>query len=51
MYVIVYDFGTSSVKACLFSVGSQIEIVAKSTESYGLYVLKNGGVEQDVEEW
>ena len=51
MHVIVYDFGTSSVKACLFKIGSKIEIIAKSTEAYGLYVLKNGGVEQDVEEW
>ena len=42
MYVIVYDFGTSSLKTCLFDVGSEIRLVAASTASYGLYILENG---------
>ena len=51
MYVIVYDFGTSSLKTCLFDVGSEIRLVAASTASYGLYILENGGAEQDTQEW
>ncbi|MBE6472299.1 MAG: carbohydrate kinase [Coriobacteriaceae bacterium] len=51
MHVIVYDFGTSSLKTCLFDIGSEICLVAASTASYGLYVLENGGAEQDVQEW
>lgn len=51
MYVVVYDFGTSSVKTCLFRVDSEVNIVAHAAASYGLYILDNGGAEQDVEEW
>ena len=51
MYVIVYDFGTSSLKTCLFDISSTIRTVASSTASYKLYVLENGGAEQDAEEW
>ncbi len=51
MYVIVYDFGTSSLKACLFDIGSTIRTVVSSTASYNLYILENGGAEQDAEEW
>ncbi|MBQ9002018.1 MAG: FGGY-family carbohydrate kinase [Eggerthellaceae bacterium] len=51
MHVIIYDFGTSSLKTCLFDIGSEIRLVAASTASYGLYVLENGGAEQDAQEW
>ena len=51
MYVIVYDFGTSNVKTCLFRIDSEVNIVAHAAASYGLYILDNGGAEQDVEEW
>jgi len=51
MHVIVYDFGTSSLKTCLFDIGSGIRLEAASTASYGLYVLENGGAEQDTQEW
>ncbi len=51
MYVIIYDFGTSNLKACLFRIDSEVHTVASATASYGLYVLDNGGAEQDVEEW
>ena len=51
MYIIVYDFGTSSVKTCLFEIGSGIRLEAKSTAGYGLYISKDGGAEQDTEEW
>lgn len=51
MYVIIYDFGTSSVKTCLFEIDTGIELVANATASYGLYISDDGGAEQDTEEW
>lgn len=51
MYIIIYDFGTSSLKTCLFDVAEGIRIKAASSASYGLHVLENGGAEQDPEEW
>ncbi|OON85688.1 carbohydrate kinase [Oribacterium sp. C9] len=51
MYTIIYDFGTSSVKTCLFEIDSDIRIVASSTAAYGLYISGDGGAEQDTEEW
>jgi len=51
MYIIIYDFGTSSIKTCLFNIDSEIHIVANSTADYGIYISENGGAEQDPEEW
>ncbi|WP_031554821.1 xylulokinase [Oribacterium sp. FC2011] len=51
MYVIIYDFGTSSVKTCLFNIDSEIHLVANSTAGYGLYISDDGGAQQDTEEW
>ena len=51
MYVIIYDFGTSSLKTCLFEVDTQICLVASSTAGYGLYMSDDGGAEQDENEW
>ena len=51
MYIIIYDFGTSSVKTCLFRIDSEISVVASSTAAYGLYFSEDGGAEQDTEEW
>ena len=51
MYIIIYDFGTSSVKTCLFEIASEIKLVAGASASYGLYISDNGGAEQDTEEW
>ena len=51
MYVIVYDFGTSAVKACLFDINSTVRMICHSNAEYGLYILDNGGAEQDTEEW
>ncbi len=51
MYIIIYDFGTGSVKTCLFHIDSEIRIVANSTAEYGIYLSENGGAEQDTEEW
>ena len=51
MYIIIYDFGTSSVKTCLFDIDQEIRLLASSTGSYGLYISDDGGAEQDTEEW
>ena len=51
MYIIIYDFGTSSLKTCLFQIDSQIHLIAGDSAEYGLYISDNGGAEQDAEEW
>ena len=51
MYVIIYDFGTSSVKTCLFEISTEIRLVASSSAGYSLYISDDGGAEQDTEEW
>ena len=51
MYIIIYDFGTSSLKTCLFDIDSEIRIAANASASYKLTILDNGGAEQDTEEW
>ena len=51
MYIIIYDFGTSSVKTCLFRIDSEIRLVAGSAAEYGLYISDDGGAEQDTGEW
>ena len=51
MYIIIYDFGTSSVKTCLFEINSEIRLAAGSSAGYGLYISDDGGAEQDTEEW
>lgn len=50
-YAIAYDIGTTGVKTCLFKMDKGIELIAGSYESYNLYILENGGAEQDAEEW
>lgn len=50
-YIIAYDFGTTGVKSCLFQLDTSLELVAGSYGAYGLYILENGGAEQDTEEW
>lgn len=51
MYVIAYDFGTTGVKSCLFNVEHGVELIAGEYQGYELYILENGGAEQDTEEW
>lgn len=50
-YVIAYDIGTTGVKTCLFSIEEQVKLIAGTYGSYHLYILENGGAEQDAEEW
>lgn len=51
MYIIIYDFGTGSVKTCLFQIGSKINLAAQTSAEYGLFISDNGGAEQDTDEW
>lgn len=51
MYVIAYDIGTTGVKTCLFEVGDTLRLLAGEYEGYGLYILPDGGAEQDADEW
>jgi len=50
-HVISYDIGTTGIKTCLFEISEEIKLIASTTEGYALYVLENGGVEQEPEEW
>ena len=51
LYVIAYDFGTTGVKTCLFGIGEKLKLIASAYGVYELYILENGGAEQDAEEW
>ena len=51
MYIIIYDFGTSSVKTCLFEIDSEIRLVSSALATYDVYISADGGAEQDVAEW
>ena len=50
-YVLAYDIGTTGVKTCLFSLDGGITLLSSAQEGYGLYLLENGGAEQEPEEW
>ena len=50
-YVIAYDIGTTGVKTCLFEISAKIALIASATADYPLYVMDNGGIEQDPEHW
>ena len=50
-YVIAYDIGTTGVKTCLFQIDDIIRLIASSSMGYNLYILENGGAEQDADEW
>jgi len=51
MYVIAYDIGTTGVKTCLFGIDKAIQLLGSAHKGYGLYILNNGGAEQDADEW
>ena len=50
-FILAYDIGTTGVKTCLFEVGDKIDLVAYASRGYNLYILDNGGAEQDPDEW
>lgn len=51
LYVIAYDIGTTGMKTCLFQLGDRIRLLANAYREYDLYVLPEGGVEQDARQW
>ena len=50
-YLIAYDIGTTGVKTCLFEVDRSIRLIDCTSETYPLYILDNGGAEQDADDW
>ncbi len=50
-YVIAYDIGTTGVKTCLFGIGDEISLISAAMEGYKLYIMPDGGAEQDPDEW
>lgn len=50
-YVIAYDIGTTGVKTCLFEIDNNIKLLSNAHEGYHLYMVEDGGAEQDEEEW
>lgn len=49
--ILVHDVGTTSSKTCLYRLGQHLEILMTALEEYPLYVLDNGGIEQDPDQW
>ena len=50
-FVIAYDVGTTTMKTCLFEIADKISLIADAVEGYPLYMVENGGVEQDPDDW
>ncbi len=50
-YVLAYDIGTTGVKTCLFEVSDKIKLLGAQMEGYKLYIMPDGGAEQDPDEW
>ncbi len=51
LHVIAYDIGTTGLKSCLFRVDKTIELLGGEYATYDLFILENGGAEQDTEQW
>ncbi len=51
MYIISYDIGTTGVKTCLFSIEKNVTLIRGEYAAYGLYIMEDGGAEQDADEW
>jgi len=50
-YILAYDIGTTGVKTCLFAVDKTIDLIGAASKGYPLYVLPDGGAEQDGDDW
>lgn len=50
-HVLAYDIGTTGVKTCLFAIEDTITLLASAQQGYDLYILENGGAEQDADQW
>lgn len=53
MKVIAYDIGTTGLKTCLFHISAKdsVQLIEGEVEDYELYILENGGVEQEPTQW
>ena len=51
LHAIAYDVGTTGVKTCLFAIDKDVKLLAGEYEAYDLYILPNGGAEQDADQW
>jgi len=49
--LIAVDLGTSSLKACLYSLGERLELLASTSRELSLSTDADGRAEQDPEEW
>lgn len=49
--ILVHDVGTTGSKSCLYRLGERLELVGMALEEYPLFVMENGGIEQDPEHW
>jgi xylulokinase len=50
-YTITYDVGTTGIKTCLYKIADKITLVESAYAGYNLYIMEDGGAEQDPEEW
>lgn len=50
-YILAYDIGTTGVKTCLFEVTDTIKLLTSASRNYPLYILDDGGAEQDGDDW
>ncbi len=51
VHVITYDLGTTGVKTCLFQITNKITLAKDAYAGVPLYMLDNGGAEQNPDEW
>ena len=49
--VLSYDVGTTGVKSCLFAIDDKVKMLGGEYCTYKLFILDNGGAEQDQTEW
>ena len=50
-YILAYDIGTTGVKTCIFELDEKVRLICGTSRSYPLYVLPDGGAEQDGDDW
>ena len=50
-YAITYDIGTTGVKTCVFELSDKVTLLGAASAGYKLYILPDGGAEQDPDEW
>ncbi len=51
LYAIAYDVGTTGVKTCLFEIGTEVRLLGGEYAGYDLWILPDGGAEQDADQW